>query len=49
MGQQVDRIIEGTFTAVLVYLVVRNAGGFSQVVGAISRGYSSAVRTLQGR
>lgn len=39
------------YTAVLVgaYLVVANATGFGKAVSAAAGGYSTAVRTLQGR
>lgn len=43
------RIIEGTFTAILAYLVIANADGFSKAIGAIGDVYTKAVSTLQGR
>lgn len=45
----VNRIIEGTITLVLVFLVLTNAQGFDTVASAIGGVYSNAVRTLQGR
>jgi hypothetical protein len=45
----ISRIIEGTFTAVLVYLVLSQASQFSTVMSAIARTYTSGVKTLQAR
>lgn len=45
----VNRIIEGTITLILVFLVLTNAQGFDTVASAIGNVYSNAVRTLQGR
>lgn len=45
----VSRIIEITFTLILVYLILDNAKGFSSSVSAISGAYNSAVKTLQAR
>jgi hypothetical protein len=44
-----NRIIEGTITLVLVFLVLTNANGFDTVASAIGNLYSGAVKTLQGR
>ena len=49
MSELVQRIIEGTFTAVLVFLVLSNAGSFSIATNGISNLYTSSVKTLQGR
>jgi hypothetical protein len=40
-----------TYTAMLVgaYLIVANATGFGKAVSAAAGGYSTAVKTLQGR
>ena len=45
----VSRIIEGTILLVIVYLVLANAFGFTQVVKSLSAGYSGVVQTLQAR
>ena len=45
----INRIIEGTITLILVFLVLTNAQGFDTVASAIGNLYSNAVRTLQGR
>lgn len=45
----VSRIIEITFTLVLVYLILDNAKGFSSAVSSISSAYNSAVKNLQAR
>jgi hypothetical protein len=45
----INRIIEGTITLILVFLVLSNAQGFDTVASAIGNVYSNAVRTLQGR
>jgi len=45
----INRIIEGTITLILVFLVLTNAQGFDTVASAIGNVYSNAVRTLQGR
>jgi len=45
----INRIIEGTITLILVFLVLTNAQSFDTVASAIGNVYSNAVRTLQGR
>lgn len=45
----VGRILEGTATLVLVYLVLTNASGFSSAASAAGSVYTNAVKTLQGR
>jgi hypothetical protein len=45
----VNKVIEGTITLVLVFLILTNAKGFDTAVSAAAGGYSRAVRTLQGR
>lgn len=45
----VGRVLEITFVAVLLFLVVTNADGFARVTTAIGSVYSQSVRTLQGR
>jgi hypothetical protein len=44
-----SKIIDGTFVAAALYLVLSQADSFGTVVGAVSNGYSTAVRALQGR
>lgn len=41
--------LEIAFVAVLAYLVLTNAGGFSQIAASIGNVYTSSVKTLQGR
>lgn len=43
------RIVEGTITLILVYLVVANADKFSTAAGAVGSVYTEAVKALQGR
>lgn len=45
----ISRVLEGTFTLILAYLVIANAGKFSVVIGSIGRVYAESVRVLQGR
>lgn len=45
----IGRILEITFSLVLVYLILTNADSFARVTSAVSEAYTSAVRTLQGR
>jgi hypothetical protein len=45
----VRQIIEATVLLVALFLVISNAFGFSQAIGAIANAYTGAVRTLQGR
>jgi hypothetical protein len=45
----VNRVLEITFTLIMVFLVLSNAGNFSTVTGAISNAYVQSVRALQGR
>ena len=45
----IGKILEITFVAVLVYLILKNAGGFNTVAGASAGAYSTAVKALQGR
>lgn len=49
MGDTVNRIVEITFVAVLVYLILSNANGFKTVAGASAGAYSTAVKALQAR
>jgi hypothetical protein len=41
-------IIEGTFAAVIIFLVLTNARGFNTVATAIGNVYAQAVGALQG-
>jgi len=43
------RIIEGTITLILAYLVIANADKFSTAASAVGSVYTDAVRALQGR
>lgn len=44
----VSRIIEGTFTIVIIGLVLANADTFSTAIRAVSSVYTEAVKTLSG-
>lgn len=45
----IGRVLEGTATLVLVYLILTNAQGFSTAAQAAGGVYTGAVKTLQGR
>ena len=45
----IGRIIEGTVTLIVVYLVLQNAQGFSSAAQAVAQGYVGSVKVLQGR
>lgn len=45
----VSRVLEITFSLILVYLILSKASGFSSAVSSISSGYVSSVKALQGR
>ena len=49
MNETVGKVLEITFILVLMYLVLTNGSGFSSAVASVGSGYTSAVRTLQGR
>lgn len=44
-----DKILEITFVSIVLYLVLKNASGFTNSVGALSDAYVSGVKALQGR
>ena len=44
-----SRWIEVTFVLIILYLVLSRAAGFSSAISAVSRAYTDAVRSLQGR
>lgn len=44
-----NRILEITFTLILVYLVIANAGNFGVAVSNLSSAYVRSVEALQGR
>jgi hypothetical protein len=43
------RVIEGTITLILAYLVIANADKFSTAASAVGSVYTDAVKALQGR
>jgi len=45
----VGKIIEGTVTLIILYLVLMHSSDFGTVAQAIGSQYTGAVRTLQGR
>lgn len=47
--RELRRWMEITFVLILVYLILSRGNAFSQVIGALSRGYVGAVVALQGR
>jgi hypothetical protein len=49
MDIQWSRILEITFVAIVLYLVLSNAKGFSSALSSLSNAYTSGVKTLQGR
>ncbi len=42
------QLFEMTFLLVLVFLLLRNAGGLSQALGAFADAYTRGVKSLQG-
>lgn len=44
-----EKIIAATVTLVIVYIFVYKASEASNLIKALSAGYSESVRTLQGR
>jgi hypothetical protein len=42
-------IIEVSATLIMMYLILANAGGFSDAMGAVGGQFIGAVKTLQGR
>jgi len=49
MRATVGQILEATFALIVIYLLVRNAGGVTAIIGSTSRAYIGAVTALQGR
>lgn len=45
----VERLLEITFTLILVYLILTQAKGFSSSVRSLSSAYTEGVKALQGR
>lgn len=45
----VEKIIEGTITLIILYLVLTHSSDFGTVAQAIGQQYVGAVKTLQGR
>lgn len=45
----VGRILEGTFLAVMLFLILTHADAFSSAAKAVGGLYTGAVSTLQGR
>lgn len=44
-----NRALEIALTAVVLYLVLSNAGAFSQITASIGNVYTSGVKALQAR
>lgn len=50
MGAKITKDLIGmTVVLVVVFLVLTNSTGFARTVGALAKGYSQTVKTLQGR
>lgn len=47
MSENVQRIIEGTFTVLILAWVLTHAPEFGQVAGSIGTAYTSAVNALK--
>lgn len=45
----VSKILEISFTAIVLFLILSNGDKFAQVMSSISGAYVQGVRTLQGR
>ena len=45
----VSKIISGTGVLVALYLLVKNAGGASEIISSMGDAYAKGVGTLQGR
>lgn len=45
----VGRVIEGTITLIIIYLLVTNADGFSNIIKNVGSVYGASVKALQGR
>lgn len=49
MNETVQKVLEITFVAVIVYLVSSNWVGFTAVINAVGSNSSAYVKTLQAR
>jgi len=49
MGNKALGLIGTSLGLIALYLILENAGGAGQVINALSGGYVSAVKVLQGR
>lgn len=49
MNLNVERILEITITAVVLYLVLTNGQAFSNIITSAGSVYAESVRALQGR
>ena len=45
----VSKWIDVTFVLIVLFLVLNNAFGFSQIVQSLTAGYTASVKVLQGR
>jgi hypothetical protein len=43
------KVVEGTITLILAFLIITNADAFGTAVGAVGTVYTDAVKALQGR
>jgi hypothetical protein len=46
---KLDKVLEITFTLIMLYLILVNYKGFSNVVSSLGGAYTGAVKALQGR
>ncbi len=49
LGVDFDQALDLTITAVVLYLVLRNAQGFATMMRALSGAWTSGIKALQGR
>ena len=49
MSDNVKRILEGSFAAIFIYLVLTHSKEFSTVISSGGAVFNNSVRTLEGR
>jgi len=49
IGIDTSKLLEITFTLVLVFLIVRNASAFSRAIGSLGGAYVNLIKAFQGR
>jgi len=48
MNSTINRVLEITFVAAIVFIILTHAGGFATVAGATAGAYSTATKALYG-